>query len=578
MKQFKMKKLIYILSIALSLAITGCQKLDREFVTSLSKEQVDASYGNKSREVSALYNFIPDGMLYIGNNAMMASATDEAEHTFERSSIQSFNNGSWNQFNNPDNVWGNYYTGIRKANQVIVSLNKVDLDPIKLNPATQTLYKAQLAEVKRWGYEARFLRAYFYFELIKRYGGVPLLKEAVGLETDFTTIKRNSLQECIDFITIECDSAAPQLPPYIDLPIYDATDVGRRATKFAALALKSRVLLYAASDLFNTPTWAGGYSNPEFISLSGVDRATRWRAAANAAKDCIDAMVSIPLNGSYQGVFNNFNIPEIILAKRTTANNTFERNNHPVGFPSGGGLTTPSQNQVDAYEMRTTGRPISDPTSGYDASNPYLNRDPRLGFSIVVNNSNFGTPARPVQLFTGGLDGLPLPNASKTGYYLRKYVQESLNVQLNQTAVHSWIVFRLPELFLNYAEALNEVEPGNPNIKIFVDRVRARSSVAMPALPAGLLQIPMRERIRNERRVELAFEDHRFWDVRRWMQAPQFLGAPVKGVNISRVTATTFIFSNIDVENRVFEPKMYLYPIPQSDINIATGIKQNPLW
>lgn len=577
MKKYKMKKFIYVISLALCFAIISCQKLDREFVTSLSKDQVDASFGNKSREVLALYNFIPDGMQYIGNNAMMASASDEAEHTFERSSIQNFNNGSWNQFNNPDNVWGNYYTGIRKANQVIVSLDKVDLESIRLNPATQTLYNAQLAEVKRWGYEARFLRAYFYFELIKRYGGVPLLKEAIGLETNFTTIKRNTLQECIDFITAECDSVAPQLPPYSALQNYEATDIGRRATRFAALALKSRVLLYAASDLFNTPTWAGGYSNPELISLTG-DRNAKWRAAADAAKAGIDAMAAIALNNSYQGVFNNFNIPEIILAKRTSANNTFERNNQPIGSPFSSGLTTPSQNLVDAYEMRTTGRPISDPASGYDPNNPYLNRDPRLGFSIVVNNSNFGTPIRQVQLFTGGLDGLPLPNASKTGYYIRKYIQESLNIQQNQTSIHSWIIFRLPELFLNYAEALNEVEPGNPNVKIFVDRVRARSSVAMPALPAGLLQIPMRERIRNERRVELAFEDHRFWDLRRWMQAPQFLGAPIRGVTINITAPNTFVYNYINVENRVFEPKMYLYPIPQSDINIATGVKQNPLW
>ncbi|OAQ42015.1 carbohydrate-binding protein SusD [Pedobacter psychrophilus] len=571
-----MKKIIYILSLNVIIIMAGCQKLDRDFVTSLTREQINATYGNKSNEVLGLYNFIPDGMLYIGGNAMMASASDEAEHTFERSTIQSFNNGSWNQFNNPDNVWGNYYTGIRKANQVIVSLDDVDLEQFRLDPSpsAQGTFLSRTADIKRWKYEARFLRAYFYFELIKRYGGVPLLKESIGLDTDFTTLKRNTLQECVDFISSECDSAALQLP----LPYTDVNDIGRRATKFAALALKSRVLLYAASDLFNTPTWAGGYSNPELISLNGVNRSIRWRAASDAAKACIDAMSTVNLNGSYQGVFNNFNIPEIILAKRTTANNTFERNNSPVGFPSGQGLTTPSQNQVDAYEMKPTGKPISDATSGYNPNNPYQNRDPRLGFTVALNNVNFGTPVRPVESFVGGLDGFPLPNATKTGYYLRKYIQESLNVQQNQTGVHSWIVFRLPELFLNYAEALNEVDPGNPDIKTYVDRVRARSTVAMPALPAGLLQLDMRNRIKNERRVEFAFEDHRFWDVRRWMEAPLYFNTPLRGVTITRTSPTVFSYNFINVENRVFEPKMYLYPIPQSDVNIATGILQNPLW
>ena len=227
--------------------------------------------------------------------------------------------------------------------------------------------------------------------------------------------------------------------------------------------------------------------------------------------------------------------------------------------------------------MRTTGKPISDLTSGYNPNDPYLNRDPRLGFSIALNNTNFGTPARPIQSFTGGLDGLPLPNATKTGYYLRKYIQESLNVQQNQTAVHSWIIFRLPELFLNYAEALNEVEPGNADIKTFVDRVRARTSVGMPALP-NLSQIDMRIRIKNERSVEFAFEDHRFWDVRRWMEAPLLFGTPLKGVTITRTSPNVFSYNIINVENRVFEPKMYLYPIPQSEINIASKIRQNPLW
>jgi hypothetical protein len=135
----------------------------------------------------------------------------------------------------------------------------------------------------------------------------------------------------------------------------------------------------------------------------------------------------------------------------------------------------------------------------------------------------------------------------------------------------------MAEIYLNYAEALNEYSPGHGDIKINYDRVRTRSGVAMPPLPAGLTQAEVRERIRNERRVEFAFEDHRAWDVRRWMVAPQTLGGPLRGVNITR-TGTTFTYAPFVVEQRVFEPRMYLYPIPQGEVNIVSGLLQNPMW
>ena len=180
-------------------------------------------------------------------------------------------------------------------------------------------------------------------------------------------------------------------------------------------------------------------------------------------------------------------------------------------------------------------------------------------------------------MFSGGRDGRPIANATNTGYYLRKYVNETQNLVINQTAVHSWIFFRLPEIFLNYAEALNEYDPGNPNIKVFVDRVRTRSGVAMPPMPAGLSQVEVRDRIRNEKRVEFAFEDHRAWDARRWMIGPTALGGPVRGVEVTPAGAG-FTYAPVVIETRVFEPRMYLYPIPQGELNISQGLVQNPLW
>ncbi|MEJ7768689.1 MAG: RagB/SusD family nutrient uptake outer membrane protein [Chitinophagaceae bacterium] len=153
-----------------------------------------------------------------------------------------------------------------------------------------------------------------------------------------------------------------------------------------------------------------------------------------------------------------------------------------------------------------------------------------------------------------------------------------MNLTTGQTAVHSWIFFRLPEMWLNYAEALNEYSPGNADIKLNYDRVRNRPGVLMPPLPAGLSQAEVRENIRNERRVEFAFEDHRAWDIRRWMIAPATLGGPLRGVDVTKTASGGFTYTPVVIENRVFQPKMYLYPIPQAELNILSKMVQNPLW
>ncbi len=570
-----MKRILFPLGIAGIVWLSGCQKLERELITDITQKQVTQSYDYSLYRVTSLYTDLPAGYLQI-DGAMPASASDEAEHTLETSNVQKFNNGSWNAVDTPENLWPNLFRGVRKANQFLVSSDSVNLDQYKLDPtpSAQTVYQNRLAEIKRWKYEARFLRAYFYFELVKRYGGVPIITQIFSIEDDVQGVKRNTLAECIQYIASECDSAAKNLPVVYAAP---ATDLGR-ATRGAALALKSRILLYAASDLFSTSSWAGGYATPELISLTG-DRQARWKAAADAAKAVIDlAGTGYVLHNNYRNLFltNSYTLPEIIFARRNAAESAFERANYPIGYDLGQSGTTPSQNLVDAYEM-TNGKPITDPTSGYNPQDPYRNRDPRLGLNVILNNTAY--KGRNVESWTGGRDGKGIVNATKTGYYLKKYVNENLNLLLTtSTSVKSWNLFRLAEIYLNYAEALNEATPGNADIKKYVDLVRARAGVAMPALPAGLSQAEMRERIRNERRVELAFEDHRSWDIRRWMQGPQYLGVPLQGVDITRSTTGTFTYAPITVENRVFEPKMYLYPIPQGELNAARGLVQNPLW
>jgi len=580
-----MKNKIYYLGAIILFLFAGCQKLDREIKTDLNKDLVESNISSVRSLLNGAYVELREGFQDV-DGAMLASATDEAEHTSETSSIQSFNNGSWNAINNPNNVWGGFFRGIRRANVLLISTDNINLDQFKLDPSQQVVYNNYLDEIKRFKYEARFLRAFFYFELIKRYGGVPIMTSPLS-DKDIPDVKRNTFEECVQFIVSECDSAANNLP--VIFTVTNGTDLGR-ATKGAALALKARVLLYAASDLYNNPSWAAGFTQPLLISMPAGDRTARWKAAADAAKEVID------LPGTGYGMFNNystlfraFNNTEIIFTRRATTSNSFETANLPVGF-GGKGSTTPSQDLVDAYEIKVNATTSIkfDWNNPAHAANPYattgaLARDPRLFTTVLVNNFAYAipgiirTPPLVAEMYTGGRDGKPILNATKTGYYLRKYVNESLNRSNNQLATHSWIFFRLPEMYLNYAEALNEYEPGNANIKFYVDKVRTRTGVAMPPLPAGLSQVEMREKIRNEKRVEFAFEDHRAWDVRRWMIAPATLGGPLRGVEAT-VAGTSFTYAPFVVETRVFEPKMYFYPIPQGELNISAGLIQNPMW
>lgn len=566
------------------LILTGCQDLDKEFRVVMSEEEMKTSFENVKDLLTGIYAHLPNGFNSVWGGtgaAMLASATDESEYTYETNPIQYYNTGNWNSVNNPDMVWGDYYKAIREVNYFLLSTGEIDLDPWKLNPSesSQSIYKRYLGEIERWKSEARFLRAFFYFELVKRYGGVPLLNNSLSLDEDFSAVKRNTLEECINFIVTECNAVKDHLPPVTGIPYVEDDDLGR-VTRYAALALKSRTLLYAASELFNNNSWASGYANPLLISLPAGNRNERWKAASEAAKELIDELGDKTL-GNYPNLFlsENFKSPEVILCRRNGSSNDFERHNSPIGFEGGLSGNTPSQNLVDDYEVIVD----ANTTKDFDwndpvvAKNPYANRDPRLGYTIVTNNSDFGDPSRKVEIWSGGFDAKPIANATKTGYYLRKYVQETLDIKQGNTGVHSWIIFRIPEIYLNYIEALNEWSPGNAEIATYYNKTRNRPGVGMPSLPAGLTQEQVRERIRREKRIEFAFEDHRLWDVRRWMIAEETLGADLRGVNVTNDN-NMFSYLPFTLEKRTFSAKMYLYPIPQSDINIDGSLIQNPLW
>lgn len=569
------KKLIYPALLAAALLGSACNdNLDPEVELSLTEEDVLHNYNNTQARAVAIYTYLPNGFQYI-DGAMMASACDEAEHTIETSSIQKFNTGAWNALDNPDGAWSNCFNGIRTANLFLEKSDEVELDYYRLdpNPSQQEAYKTRLANIKRWKYEARFLRAYFYMELVKRYGGVPILERSYTVNDNYQNVQRNTLEECFDFIVAECDSAARELPA-----VYEEGDLGR-ATKGAALALKSRALLYRASDLYNDVSWCPDYAHPELISIVSADRLEQWDAAAQAAKAVIDlSEAGYSLAPDYGELFRTYNSPEIILTRRNGATNTFESTNFPIGYDGGNSGTTPSQNLVDAYEM-SDGTDF-DWTNAEQVADPYVNRDPRLAYTIVTNNAQFKD--RAVECWAGGRDGKGVTRATKTGYYIRKYVDPNLDLLLGQTSIHSWILIRLGEIYLNYAEAMNEAygptdDHGYGLTALqAINVVRNRTGVSMPAIPDTVTREELRERIRRERRVELAFEDHRMWDLRRWMTATTELAQPIRGVDINK-RGGTYEYTPIEVEKRVFEPKMLFYPIPQKDINISRW-PQNPLW
>ena len=569
----KVKTILY--GAALLLLVNACDSiLDREVVLSLTEDDVLTLYNNTQSRAVAIYNYLPSGFRCV-DGAMMASASDEAEYTLETSSIQMFNVGSWNAKNNPDGgSWWNNFRGIYLVNHFLANSDNLDLEMYRLNPDDigHEQYQNRLDNIKRWKYEVRFLRAYFYFELIKRYGGVPVITRPVEIGDSFP---RNTMDSCVNFIVKECDDIAWGLP----VKYTEQENLGR-ATRGAVLALKSRVLLYAASDLFNSPEkWASGYANKDLISVKPIDRKERWKRAADAAKNVIDLTdAGYALSNNYQGVFRSYTDAEIILARRDGASNDFEKANYPVGYDLGNSGNTPSLNLLDDYEMLDG--TAFDWNNKNHAANPYRGRDPRLAFTILSNMTKFN--GRPVECWTGGRDGKGVPRATKTGQYLLKYIDPELNLLEGRTSVHTWVLIRLAEVYLNYIEALNEYQPAHSDIKIYYNKIRQREGIKMPELPDGLDQDAVRQKIRHERRIELAFEDHRLWDARRWMIAADnekgkgVLNIPLRGLEILNRGGVPS-YTPIEIEKRNFEPKMYLYPIPQGDLDIA-GWSQNPLW
>lgn len=551
-------------SMAVGSAFTLCSCndfLDREEDSFIDKTATFDSYNRTKQYLTYAYSLLPEGLNRFSGGALLGAATDDACFAIESSNIQQFNNGSWNALSNPDNVWDRYFAGIAKCCTLLDNSNHINLDISRLDPAKRVEYENNLKDIRMWRAEAHFLRAYFNFELLKRYGPIPIIKSTLDINKDYSDTPRPTMKEVVEFIANDCDMAADSLEL---TPWRNMNDAFGRATKGAALALKSRLLLYAASPLY--------------VNFGDIDEAnkpsdaTLWKAAADAAKAVID-LNQYALAPAYDDLFkNDFQNKEYIFVRRYPSNSDFEKSNFPVSYGGKGG-TNPSQNLIDDYEMLDgTAFDWNDPVK---AAHPFENRDERLLATVLMNGVLF--KGKRIATYPGGADATPNPNATKTGYYLRKFLNENVNIQTGGGSDgHVVPLFRLAEIYLNYAEALNEYDPTNPDIAVYLNKIRER--VSLPDVPSGLTQEQMRTLIHHERRVELAFEEHRFWDVRRWKVASSTLGAPVKGVKITQDDAGNFTYSPVQVEQRVFQPKMYWYPIPQSEVLKLHHWEQNKGW
>lgn len=553
-----MKKLVYSIILAVSIIGTSCEY---EF----TDEPVDFySTGDIMKDstfvmgfVDDLYNTLPDGYNRLGGNSMIASTTDEAVESGIYTEAEYMALGVWSATNVRDDAWNSSYIAIRKANVFLNEISPAIPDRVFRSDKTIDLLVGQ----------SYFLRAFFYFELVKRYGGVPLITDVLSLENELN-ISRNSYDECISFITSECDKAAAVLPVAWSDP---AVNFGK-ATKGAALALKSKVLLYAASPLFNDP------SKPTGMVEHGAYSNEKWQQAAQASFDVIN-LKTYQLHTSFEAFFTILNNnKEIVFSKMTRRNNNVERLNGPTGFTNGKGGSAPSLNFVDAFQM-SDGSSF-DRSNPSHAQDPFKNRDPRFYASVLYNGESWMGSV--IETFEGGKD-VSSVNSTKTGFYLKKFMSESAIWFGGTTGetFHCFPYIRYAEILLNYAEAMNEFYgpefTGTYGLSALgaVNQVRIRAK--MPLLAAGLIKEQMREKIQYERKIELAFEEHRHFDLRRWKLAESVLGEPIYGLKITSNNGS-YTYQRTIVQNRVFRPEMYLYPIPQSEINRISGLVQNTGW
>ncbi len=562
---------------------------------------------------------------------MLAALSDEAVFTHPGRGINIVNEGTLNPSNigwvNVNYRWGkdasnnDMYAKIRQTNLALENLRTATFDDKALNDRLQG--------------ESHFMRAFFYHQLIRYYGGVPIIDRSYGLGEDYS-VTRNTWEACVNFILKECDSAI--------LFLKGKTMAQGRASDLAAMALKARMLLYAASDLHDIPTAKAksavisGYANPALLGYVSGDRIARWTAAKNAAKELMDAAalkayklnltapvspadgkrnyISLAMGGGSKSAdVDKSAETELLFGRYWTINKDefpgmyIGLTNGPNGYHNWAG-NTPVQLLVDDYEMMDGSKfNWSNPAQ---KAQPYANRDPRFYASILYDGANWKPrdkisgnvdPANQIQtgkydqgggVFLPGLDtrssSIENWNGSWTGYYARKFIDPDPDLVDNTTRqVIPWPFFRYTEVVMNYIEACIELGE-DTEAKNWLNKIRYRAG--MPAVTET--GAALKERYRNERRVEMAYEDQRYHDCRRWMIAPATLGRKLIYIDVVGTlkagasftapykhdeTRYNYTYTPLEVnsqENRKWDDKMYYRPIPQDEMNTNLKLIQNP--
>lgn len=553
----KFNKIAILLLSAGLLTTTSCDFMDCDESDNYTLQEIQGSYNRVKQFVTSIYGYLPSDFCNT-HGAMLDAATDDAIHVYESSAIQRIVNGTWSANYTVDDKFAYYYNAIHDANYYLTTLSGLTFDTWENGDD----YQDWMQNYDNYQYQVRFLRAYFYFELVRRYQNVPLITKPLS-QTEANQIEPSSAQEVLKFIINECTEIAPKLP-------IKSTSIAQaengRATRAMAMALKSRAALYAASPLYNT----------------NGDNA-KWTEAAKASHDIIASAGELGLGlDTYANLFKskNYNSKEVILCRPTGTSKTFEQANYPMGMTGGNTTTCPTENLASAFEMKD-GRAFdwNDPTM---KANPYKDRDPRF-YLTIVHNGMLWPAKKAVDISEGGANGLPLTNATTTGYYLRKYVDNSISFEAGSTTAathHNWILFRYAEVLLNYAEAMIHVN-GNCDYKDATYTMSAREALNAVRKRAGMPEVAacsqdeFLTRVKHERRVEMAFEGQRFWDLRRWKNLDE-----TKNIYAVRITHHNGVLSyeKTLLSERSVSDKLYFYPIANVELFKNKKLVQNSGW
>ena len=545
------KHIIVLLSCVLS--ASSCSLLELDESTGMSKDEVYSYFKNVKGLTTYIYSQLP-GDLGVLDGALRESASDNSVYVWSDNKVHDFYNNAWNPNNAIDNMWSKCYGAIRSANSFLENYSDEKLNKFQWNDT----YKEDIEKARMYREEVRVLRAFYFFELAKRYGAIPLLTRTYGID-EINKVEKASFDDVVAFICKECDETAAVLPVK-QSEFWEETG---RVTCGTALALKSRALLYAASPLHNVAQDAG-----------------RWEQAASAAYSLIkEGWYSLP-NIDKDALYNHnggnevLKSEQLIFERRNPDSFDFEINNLPISYERGKTGNVPTQNLVDAFQMKD-GTDF-DWNSG---KNPYENRDPRFYKTVLCNGDEWMGDV--IESFEGGKDGEGTDGATTTGYYLRKYMNEtvSLNPANEIKKPHHFVIFRYAEILLNYAEAMAEWKDAD-----YTDRehpISARTALNQVRKAANMPEITatgeeFKSCVHRERRVELAFEDHRFWDIRRWKIGKET--NRIYRMKITRNSAGGFDYQKELLETRQWSEKMNLYPIPQSEYYINPNLGQNPGW